>query len=264
MRISVLQLPVTVGDFARNAAALEAQLEDAAARGTDTVLLPELWDIGYFPRPIERYLDAGAAKARELLSSLARRYKVNIVGGSVAEKTGEGVKNTCFIFDRSGGCIARYSKTHLFTPAKEQKTFTPGDRLTAFRLDGVSCGIIICYDLRFPELVRRLALDGIEVLFIAAQWPEVRLEHWRILTQARAIDDQLFLAAANGSGAFANGIPLAGHSVIIDPWGRRLAEAEAGPSVITADINPAERQKIRTTFNFAADRRSDLYGDLKI
>lgn len=259
MRLSILQLPIVIGDRKANSGKLQEMLATAMEQHPDTILLPELWDIGFFPRPITDFTDKNGEQTKNLLSDLAKQYNVNIVGGSIAEQCGESIKNTGFVFARTGKLIARYSKTHLFSPAKEQKTFTAGNKAISFTLDGIKYGIIICYGLRFPEMIRNLALEGIDILLIPAEWPTVRLDHWRCLTQARAVENQIYVAACNGSGAFANGMPLAGHSVIIDPWGRRMTEANDQPGIISADIDLTEKEKIRSTINIFADRRPDLY-----
>ena len=259
MKISVLQLPVVIGDRAQNQQTLRSMFAQAMEEKPDVVLMPELWDIGFYQRPLEDYTDEGAASAKAVLSKLAKIYRVNIVGGSVAAQLGDAVENICCIFDREGNCIADYSKSHLFSPAREHDSFRAGSQVTTFTLDGVRCGVIICYDLRFPELARRLALSDIDILFIPAAWPTVRLAHWRLLTQARAVENQFFVAAANGSGSFANGMPLAGHSALIDPWGEILAEADEKPSILTADFDLSVKEKIRSTINVFADRRPDLY-----
>lgn len=259
MKISILQLPVVIGDRAANQNTLRTMFAEAMEEKPDVVLLPELWDIGFYPRPLADYTDKGAESAKAVLSELAKKYHVNVIGGSVAAELGSAVENICCVFNRDGVCIADYSKSHLFSPAKENKSFRAGDKVTTFELDGVRCGVIICYDLRFPELTRKLALKDIEILFIPSAWPTVRLAHWHLLTQARAVENQFFVAAANGSGAFANGMPLAGHSALIDPWGEVLAEADDKGAVITADFDLTVKEKIRSTINVFADRRPELY-----
>ena len=260
MKITILQMPVAIGDRAENLASLRRMMAEAAQDKPDVVLLPELWDIGFFPRPIAPYGDPEGKAAQEALHELSAAYGVNIVGGSVAAAGAGRVANRCFVYDRTGALTASYDKTHLFSAGGEEKVFAPGERVTVFTIDGVRCAVIICYDLRFPELVRRLAEEDISVLFLPAQWPTVREMHWRVLTQARAIENQIFVAAANGSGAFANGLPLAGRSVILDPWGDRLAEAEAGAAILTADCDLTVREKIRREIDVFADRRPELYG----
>ena len=260
VKITILQMPVVIGGREENLASLRRMMAKAAAERPDVVLLPELWDVGFLPWPMKRYGDPEGEMAKAALSDLATAYGVNIVGGSVAAAGTDGVANRCFVYDREGHLAASYDKTHLFSAGGEGRVFAPGAQVTVFTLDGVQCAVIICYDLRFPELVRRLAQEGIRVLFLPAQWPTVREMHWRVLTQARAIENQIFVAAANGSGAFANGLPLAGRSVILDPWGERLAEAEDGEAILTADCDMTVQDKIRQEIHVFADRRPDLYG----
>ena len=175
------------------------------------------------------------------------------------------MRNSTLVFDAAGQCVQRYDKIHLFGFQKGEERYDESAFIEAGRQPVAvdtpfgRIALSICYDLRFPELCRRLALAGITVLFLPAEWPTARLMHWRTLTQARAIENQIFVAACNGSGAFANGMELAGHSVILDPWGERLAEAGKQPAILTADIDPAIQQKIKSTINVFADRRPELY-----
>lgn len=259
MKISVLQMPVAIGDREKNAATLRRMLETAMKDAPDVVVLPELWDIGFFPRPLENHVDEGGAWSKKLLSSLAKQYGVNLVGGSVAVKTGDYIANRCHVFDRNGELVADYDKTHLFSPAKEDKFFRKGDHRAVFSLDGVKCAVAVCYDLRFPELFRRYALEDAALIFLPSAWPTARIAHWRTLSQARAVENQVFFVAVNGSGAFANGMPLGGHSAIIDPWGERLAEADEGEAILTAGIDLSVRDEIKRTIDVFHDRREELY-----
>ncbi len=259
MRISVLQMPVAIGAREENTATLRRMLKTAMQDAPDVVVLPELWDVGFFPRPLEDYLDDEGKAAQTLLSSLAKEHGVNIVGGSVAVRAEGTAENRCYVFDRKGGLVTSYDKTHLFSPAKEDRFFRKGDHTAVFSLDGVTCGAMICYDLRFPELCRCLALKDAAVVFLPAAWPTARIEHWRILSRARAIENQIFFVAVNGSGAFANGMPLGGRSAIIDPWGERLAEADDGEAVLTAELDFSVRDEIKRTIDEFHDRRPELY-----
>ena len=259
MKISVLQMPVAIGAREENEATLRRMMGAAMKEAPDVVVLSELWDIGFFPRPLEDYLDEDGARSQALLSSLAKEYNVNIVGGSVAVREDGAAENRCYVFDRSGALVASYDKSHLFSPAKEDRFFRKGDHIAVFSLDGVTCGVMICYDLRFPELCRRLALEGAQIVFLPAAWPTARIEHWRVLSRARAIENQIFFVPVNGNGAFANGMPLGGRSAIIDPWGERLAEADDGEAVLTAEIDLAVRDEIKRTIDEFHDRRPELY-----
>ena len=243
-------------NFAK-AAALIAQT--AKAEHPDVILLPELWNAGFFPKDAAGCADENGARTRAMMAELAKEYAVNLVAGSVITSRGGRVYNTAYVFDRAGDCIASYDKTHLFTPMGEDRTFAAGDALCRFRLDdGVNCAIIVCYDLRFPELVRTLALPGLDVLFVPAEWPDKRIVHLKTLARARAIENQMFLALSNGCG-MANDTRFGGNSGILDPWGEWLAEAGAEETAITAELDLATLTKIRSTIPVFADRRPELY-----
>ncbi len=259
MKVSVLQMPVTIGAREENMATLRRMLDAAMKDAPDVVVLPELWDIGFFPRPLEEYVDEDGTQARTLLSLLAKRNRVNIVGGSVAVQEADHVANRCYVFDRTGALVADYDKTHLFSPAKEERFFRKGDHRTVFTLEGVKCAVAVCYDLRFPELFRRYALEDAALVFLPSAWPAVRIEHWATLIQARAIENQFFLVAVNGSGAFANGMPMGGRSAVVDPWGLCLAEADENEAILTADLDFSVRDEIKRTIDVFHDRRAELY-----
>ena len=261
MKIAILQTEVSIGNIEENISRLNRQLEQLSRSGLpDVLVLPELWTTGFYPTPLADFADENGKQIKEVLSGLARRYRINLVGGTVITKTDNGIYNTCHCFDREGELIAEYSKSHLFSPMGENGHFTPGNSLSVFELDGIRCGISVCYDLRFPEWIRKIALKDISILFLPAAWPMRRLTHWQILTRARAIENQMFVVAANCAGK-QPAMRCAGHSAIIDPWGELLAEAGDGPALLQADLDPSEQKKIRQTFNVLADRRPDLYSD---
>ena len=259
MKISVLQMPVAIGMREENEAVLRRMMDAAMKDAPDVVVLPELWDIGFFPRPLEKYLDEDGARSQALLSSLAKEHGVNLVGGSVAVHEEGAAENRSYVFDRTGALVASYDKTHLFSPAKEDRFFRKGDHTAVFSLDGVTCGLMICYDLRFPELCRRLALEGAEIVFLPAAWPTARIEHWRVLSRARAIENQIFVVACNESGTGADNLQLAGHSAIIDPWGEILAQAGERENILQGTLRLAVRQQIKENMDVFADRRERLY-----
>lgn len=258
MKVSVLQMGLCLGDFSANLDTLHRLAEEAMKERPDALLLPELWNLGFYPKPIGTHAKNTEEKSLSVLSELAASCQVNLVGGSIASYGKEGIRNTCPVFDRRGNLLASYDKVHLFSPMGEQKDFLPGNHLAIFSLDGVSCAVVICYDIRFPEFIRRLALEGISILFLPAEWPVERLIHWRTLLRARAIENQIFLVAANGAGKFPKGMHLGGHSLIIDPWGEILAEAGEEETILHAALQPAIRQKIKETIDVFADRRPEI------
>ena len=134
----------------------------------------------------------------------------------------------------------------------------PGDHLCRFQLDGINCGIVICYDVRFPELIRSLCVQGLDLLFVVSQWPDVRISHLRSLTTARAIENQMFVCCCNSCGK-ADEVQYGGNSAVIDPWGETVALAGADEQILTASCDLTIVHKIRDKIPVLRDRRPDLY-----
>ncbi len=259
MRIACAQMDVLLGRPEENLTHAGELVRRAAAAGADIILLPETLNTGFFPREgLADMADRNGQRTKAELGALAKELNVNLIAGSVADLRDGRVFNTSYVFDRAGECVASYDKTHLFSPMGEHEFFTPGDRAVDFTLDGVKCGLITCYDVRFPELIRTLALRGIDILFVPAQWPAVRAEHWRTLTKARAIENQIFLACCNGCGTAGETV-YGGNSAIYDPWGVVLAQAGEKEELITADCDLSIIDNIRSSMHVFADRRPELY-----
>ena len=259
MRISCIQMDMAFASPDENFARARALIEQALEQEPDVILLPETWNTGFFPREGLTELGSGAAdRVKEELGALAASHRVNLVAGSVANVWDGRVYNTACVFSRTGECVAEYDKTHLFTPMGEDDYFTPGDHLSSFTLDGHRCAVLICYDIRFPELTRTLVVQGLDYLFLVSQWPRVRIPHLETLTRARAIENQMFVACCNSCGTAGETV-YGGHSVIYDPWGETLARAGAGEEIITADCREEILQGIRESINVFADRRTQLY-----
>ncbi|HPK17104.1 MAG TPA: nitrilase-related carbon-nitrogen hydrolase, partial [Clostridia bacterium] len=189
---------------------------------------------------------------------LAKELGFNIVAGSVANRRDGRLYNTAYVFDRAGDCVASYDKTHLFSPMGEDAAFARGGRLARFALDGARCSLVICYDLRFPELIRTLALDGLDILFVVSQWPERRIAHLSALARARAIENQAFVALCNSCGE-AFGTKYGGRSAVVGPWGEILAEAAGEEETIAAQIDLAALEGVRASIPVFRDRRGELY-----
>lgn len=259
MKVTCIQMDMLFGELERNYRHGISLIEQAMEDKPDVIVLPETWTTGFFPkRNPEAMCDHDGKRLQEEIGSLAARYNVNIVAGSVANIRDGKVYNSAYVFDRTGTCIASYDKTHLFTPSREETFCTPGDHLCRFTLDGVSCGLIICYDIRFPELTRSLAVPGMDMLFVVAQWPSARTFHLRSLTIARAIENQIFVVCCNSCGT-AGKITHGGNSSIVDPWGQTLALAGEGEQLICADCDPDILTNIRATIPVFRDRRPELY-----
>ena len=259
MKLSCVQMNMAFARPEENFRRAEALVQQAAEGKPDVIILPETWNTGFFPREdLASLCDRDCAQTRMVFGALAKELGVNLVAGSVANARGGRVYNTACVFDRNGELLCAYDKTHLFTPMGEQEYFTPGDHLCRFELDGVSCGILICYDIRFPELARTMALGGMDLLFVVSQWPAVRDAHLRTLTTARAIENQMFLACCNSCGTAGETV-YGGRSVILDPWGKELASAGTQEQILTADCDLSVLHGIRTSINVFRDRRPELY-----
>lgn len=237
-------------------AAATAAIDEAVAAGADLVVLPEIWTPGYFA--FDDYADAAgqAPTIRERLSQLAGHHGIHLHGGSFVERRQGNLYNTSVLFGPDGATVAEYSKIHLFGyGSREPDVLTPGTSATVVDTDLGRVGLAVCYDLRFPELFREMTDRGAELVLVASAWPHPRVQAWSILAAARAIENQVFLVAANGVGPTLSGPSLCGHSVIHDPWGVPVAQAGDAPTVITTTIDPAAVADARGRLRQLADRR---------
>lgn len=259
MKVTCLQMNMRLGCTDENFAHARKMIQDAMAEKTDVLVLPETWNTGFFPKEnLSGLCDRDGIRVKEEIGALAAEYRVNIVAGSVSNIREGKVYNTAMVFDRSGNCIASYDKTHLFTPMGESDFYVSGDHLCRFKLDGVQCGIIICYDVRFPELTRSLAVQGLDMLFVVSQWPKARTFHLRTLTTARAIENQMFVVCCNSCG-IAGETVYGGNSAIIDPWGQTLVLAGETERILEADCDLRILADIRSSIPVFQDRRPKLY-----
>lgn len=225
----------------------------------DVLVLPETWNTGFFPREnLSRLSDRDGELTKVRIGALAKQHQVNIVAGSVSNVRNGNVFNTAMVFDRSGACVASYDKTHLFSPMGEDDYYTPGDHLCTFSLDGVRCGLVICYDIGFPELVRSLALQSIDMLFVVSQWPKARISHLRSLTIARAIENQIFVVCCNSCGTAGETV-YGGNSAVIEPFGEPLTLAGETEMIVSASLDMQTLGKIRGSIPVFRDRRPELY-----
>lgn len=260
IRTALIQMDIQTGEADVNFERVVQKLTEAVKQPQkpDLIVLPEMWNTGYALERIQTLADKNGERTKRFLGEFARKHQVMIVGGSVAEKRGEHVYNTMYVFDRAGQEIGCYSKIHLFRLMDEHIYLHGGDEPGNFALEGIPSGGMICYDIRFPELARRHALEGVKLLIIPAQWPHPRLHHWRTLLQARAIENQFYVLACNRCGANGN-TKFFGHSMIIDPWGEILAEAGEEEQILYAEIDLQEVDDIRQKIPVFHDRRPECY-----
>ncbi|MFC9277943.1 carbon-nitrogen family hydrolase [Streptomyces collinus] len=255
MRASLIQIAVDEDESVASRRQRAASLVRDQA-GSDLVVLPELWTTGAFA------YEEFAAEAEplegptyEVMAKAASDAGVWLHAGSIPERDPEGpLYNTSLVFSPSGDLAAAYRKIHRFGFDKgEAVLMGAGREPVTVRLPDTTVGLATCYDLRFPELFRVLVDAGAETLVIPAGWPERRRAHWTLLAQARAVENQAFVLACGTAGTHA-GVPQAGHSIVVDPWGEVLAEAGAGEEVLTVDLDPAKPAATREQFPALKDR----------
>jgi len=222
------------------------------------VVLPELWTTGYDLTRLDEISDQDAKQTIAFLQDAAKKYQVHFVGGSIANRQPNGVKNTLLIVKKDGRLVHEYSKLHLFKLMDEHLYLEAGVKKGLFELDNVQLAGVICYDIRFPEWIRAHTSYGAEALFVVAEWPMARLGHWQALLIARAIENQCFVIACNRSGNDPNN-QFAGHSLVIDPWGNVISEAGDGEEILYAEIEMDLVKKIRKNIPIFEDRKPGLY-----
>ncbi len=256
MRVSAIQLEISENQVptARLDAACEA-VRTESTRGAEVVVLPEMWLPGYFGfDQYESVAEPIDGATTSTLSELARDCEVTLVAGSLAERSAEGIHNTTLVLGRDGSRLASYRKMHLYGyGSREQELLVGGTEIVTFDLDGVGVGISTCYDLRFPELYRRMVDDGAEVFLVVAGWPFPRIDAWRILTRARAIENQAALVACNSAGRQGGAVFL-GASIAVDVWGTCLGELDERPGVLRCELDVDAVRAARAEFPALADR----------
>ena len=257
--VALAQMAVALGRPQENEKTAQSLAAQAAAQGADLLLLPELWVTGYDLERAAEYaapLDSGHFA---LMASLAQAHQLYVAGTALEANPGGKPFNTAAIYGPDGRCAGAYRKVHLWAPLGEVEHMTPGDAMPAFDLPWGRVAMAICYDLRFPELWRCLADAGAQLVLIPSEWPVRRVEHWRLLLRARAVENQLFVAGCNRAGAGADGV-FGGHSAVVDPWARVLVEGDSEAGLFVATIELDEVARARSLFPFLADRRPEAYG----
>lgn len=260
MKIGCIQLSIRFGKVEENYERAEKCIRDASAKGAELIILPELWNTGYALKQLEELADVDGMRTKAFLSSLAKELGVYIVGGSVAIKRENQFFNTMFSFNQMGELIGEYSKAHLFRLMDEHLYFEAGNNLNCFQLGELEAGGVICYDIRFPEWLRSHALAGANVLFIPAQWPTERIDHWQTLLRARAIENQCFIIAVNRTAR--NPENYNGHSMVIEPWGEVLWTGGETEEVAIVEVDFSKVAEVRKRIPVYDDRRPDLYKEV--
>ena len=258
LTVAAVQFNIHLGDIEANWQAAQQGVRTAAAQGAKLAVLPEMWSSGYDYRHLAE-LATRTPEILERLRALSAELELTIVG-SLAESDGDKVCNTAWVIDQ-GAIVGKYRKLHLFSTMGEDRFLHAGDQYLVVATSVGRLGIAICYDLRFPELFRRMALDGAEIFCLPAEWPKPRQEHWRTLLRARAIENQLFVVAANCCGVQGK-LDFFGMSLLLSARGEVLAEAGEIDACLVADFDFAEMEEYRQQIPCFRDRRPEIYGQL--
>ena len=254
MKIALIQMDIQWESKQENFKNAEKFIKLASDEGCDIVVFPEMFNTG-FSMNVASIAEDEHGETSSALSRMAKNYNINIIAGYVVKVLGEKKgKNIAVAYNRVGQSIARYAKLHPFSFAGEDQYYTPGRDTVLFDIEGMMASIFICYDLRFPEVLRRVAKD-VQAIFVIANWPSERKEHWIALLKARAIENQCFVIGVNRIGEDGNGILYPGLSVIFSPSGNEMCCGSDNVEFMMCEINPQETLEVRAKFPFLQDMR---------
>jgi len=259
LKITLIQMNVSDGDVKSNISSGIIKAKKVAPH-TDLIVLPELWTTGYDIKAIREYSEVLVSGwTIKTFEYIANEYDVHILS-SIPLKDGGKLYDSAILIGPKG-IIGVYRKIHLFRPYGEDKIFSRGESIGIFSTKLAKLGIAICYDLRFPELFRLMAMDGAEIILIPASWGAPRALQWRTLLRTRAVENEVFVVGVNRFGkSEITGEEYLGDSGVYDPFGHELVHSEGSEEVITVDINLDLIKKARDTLPLWRDRRTDKYG----
>ena len=261
MKVATAQISCVLGDRTGNLDKVRDFASRAKDSGTELIVFPEMIDTGYSMPAIKQYAAAWEEGAAAELQKIAKQLALGIVCG-ISDRDGEFIYNAQVFIDASGEIVAKYRKTHLVTaaPLDERSCFSPGNEFVSCKIDTFNVGLTICYELRFPEVCRTLAVEhNVNMFVTSSAWPAVRVEHLKVFARARAIENQCYLILANRVGTD-DGVTFCGSSAIIDPTGAIVAGASVDrEELLQAEISNAVIDSVRTNMAVFAHRRPELY-----
>ncbi|MBI1422697.1 MAG: carbon-nitrogen hydrolase family protein [Gammaproteobacteria bacterium] len=247
-------------------------IKRAAQQGAKLIVLPENFAHMGIAETDKLALreQPGDGPIQTFLSQQAQQHGVWLVGGTIpmAGADPKRVRAACLLYDDRGAQVARYDKIHLFDVSlsetnetyRESDTIEPGDQMQVVQTPFGRIGLAVCYDLRFPEMFRAMAHHGLDLIVLPAAFTATTgLAHWEVLLRARAVENLCYVAASGQGGHHANGRDTFGHSMIIDPWGKVLAQTEQGAGLVTATLDPTLIQRLQRNFPALQHRRKDLW-----
>ena len=254
LKVALIQLDIRCDDKSANDDRAETLLQQAADANCDLAILPEVFNTGFSQHVTST---AGAGRnTREFLAAMATTYGLSLVAG-IAEPADDArhCRNVAVAFDRGGHVLGAYCKIHPFSFTGEERFFVPGNRLVTCEIEGIPTALFVCYDLRFPEIFRRVVRD-VHMMIVPANWPTSRQPHWETLLKARAIENQCVVIGVNRTGTNVNGLQFPGASRIYGPFGEEIPSRSIGEELLIAEIDMTEVARIRQQFPFLQDMRS--------
>ncbi|MEA4876975.1 MAG: carbon-nitrogen family hydrolase [Aminobacterium sp.] len=260
LRVGLLQLDIKIGDRVANRNNVEKWLERVMTPSEipTAIVLPEIWDVGYALEQTSELADPEGENSVHFLGDLAQKYNIWFVGGSVLAKSGENFVNRAQVISPNGKLVTYYDKVHLIGLMDEDKYLVSGKKPCYFSIEGAKAGCVICYDIRFCEWLRTYAINGSEILFVSAEWPTARIDHWKNILKTRAIENQMYIVACNRVGTSKETL-FGGASMVVDPWGKILYQAGCGEESGFITIDTEKVKEIRSYMPIFKDRVPELY-----
>ena len=267
IKIAAIQMP-TVADKMENVRTVKAYLEKIKDENPDFVILPEMFCCPYQTENFPIYAEKEGGPVWQQLSGYAKQYGIYLIGGSMPEKDAEGnVYNTSYIFDREGKQIGKHRKVHLFDidvkggqTFKESDTLTAGDSDTVFDTEFGKMGVMLCFDIRFPELSRMMVNDGAKVIFVPAAFNMTTgPAHWELSFRTRALDNQIYMVGCAPARDVSAGYISWGHSIVTDPWGRVTDMLDEKKGILLAELDMDYEEQVREELPLLKSRRKDIY-----
>ncbi|HPD98389.1 MAG TPA: nitrilase-related carbon-nitrogen hydrolase [Synergistales bacterium] len=257
IRVGVLQLSVVREDAAKNSRYVGGEIRDAARGGCDVIVLPELWNAA-FPLLGPHVLVDEKSGIVEEIAGAAFRTGTWIIAGSMAMRTPLGPRNRCLVFSPEGNIFFRYDKIHLYPGLREPNILSPGSKLGFFDLDGIPCGVMICFDAEFPEVASALSRKGARILFVPGAWKSEYIRLWRAILLSRAIENQVFVVGVNRCDRGKES-SFGGHSMVIDPYGDVLLHLDDSPRFQMVNLDLGKTISARREHKVIDSRRPGVY-----
>lgn len=262
MRVSIVQAPIGPMLLEENRRTIFHAMETALKDTPDVIVLPEMWNTGFYPEEFSADDDYEEEALLRDLSAFAKDHAVNLVAGSLTVWDQAHRANRAFIYDRTGELLGTYDKAHLFPIGAEKEIFTPGEKNLTFELDGTGAGIVTCFDLRMLEWVRLAVMGRAKILFVPMAWGFSRVPHMHLFARARAVENQCFVVAVNCTKLGDYPAMGGGGSCIYDPMGEEVLMTGTEACIHTVDLDLGKIEEAKAMFDLYKERRPEIYGDL--